>query len=228
MSLTLIIVIITGLISYNAFQDRGRFVSLMHSPFQEKKSNQYYRMLTSGFLHGGMEHLLINMFVLYMFGELIEQKFLFEFGEVMGRLNYLLLYLLGIIFANIPTFLMHKNNPNFSSVGASGAVSALVFVFILFYPWQKLLLFFIIPCPAIIAGVLYLIYSSYAAKKGTDKIDHVAHFGGAVFGFLFTIILKPELFSQFMEKLVNNGHFLFVTFTILTNNFVCKINDRCI
>jgi len=207
MSLTLIIVIITGLISYNAFQDRGRFVSLMHSPFQEKRSNQYYRMLTSGFLHGGMEHLAINMYVLYVFGSLIEGDFLAIFGEMMGRLNFLLLYLLGIIFANIPTFILHNNNPNFSSVGASGAVSALVFVYILFYPWRMLYLFFIIPCPAIIGGVLYLVYSSYAAKKGTGKIDHVAHFGGAVFGFLFTIILKPELFTRFMDSLVNNVPF---------------------
>ncbi len=207
MSLTLIIVIITALISYNAFQDRGKFVNLMHSPYQEKKSNQYYRMLTSGFLHGGMEHLLINMFVLYMFGELIERNFLVIFGEMMGRLNFLLLYLLGIIFANIPTFILHKDNPSFSSVGASGAVSALVFVFILFYPWQMLYLFLVIPCPAIIAGVLYLVYSSYAAKKGTDKIDHVAHFAGAVFGLIFTVILKPELFTNFLNKLVNNAPF---------------------
>jgi len=207
MSLTLIIVVLTCLISYNAFQDQTRFNNLKHFPFQEKKSNQYYRMLTSGFLHGGMEHLIINMFVLFMFGELIEGYFVAMFGEAMGRLNYLLLYLLGIIFANIPTFLLNKNNPYFSSVGASGAVSALVFVFILFHPWEKLLLFLFIPCPAIIAGVLYLVYSSYAAKKGTDNVDHVAHFGGAVFGFLFTIILKPELFTMFLDSLVNNGPF---------------------
>jgi len=108
MSLTLIIVVITCIISYTSFQDRSRFVSLMHAPYQEKRSNQYYRMLTSGFLHGGMEHLIINMFVLFMFGELIESYFLTIFGELMGRINFLLLYLLGIIFANIPTFILNN------------------------------------------------------------------------------------------------------------------------
>lgn len=207
MSLTLIIVILTGLISYNCFQDRGRFANLLHSPYQEKKSNQYYRLLTSGFLHGGMGHLLINMFVLFNFGEAIEMKFLEIFGEVMGRLNFLLLYLLTIIFANIPTFLLHKNNPHFSSVGASGAVSGLVFVLILFRPWAPLELFFFIPIHAIILGVLFLAYSSWAAKKGGDRVDHVAHFGGAVFGFLFTIMLKPELFAQFLDALQTNAPF---------------------
>lgn len=147
------------------------------------------------------------MYVLFIFGEVIENYFLAIFGEMMGRLNFILLYLLTIIFANIPTFMIHKNNPHFSSVGASGAVSGLIFVFILFLPWEMLLLFFVIPCPAIVAGVLYLVYSSWAAKKGTDRIDHVAHFGGAVFGFLFTIMLKPELFNRFLDALLNNAPF---------------------
>jgi Uncharacterized membrane protein (homolog of Drosophila rhomboid) len=207
MSLTLIIVILTSLISYNCFQDRGRFENLLHSPYQEKKTNQYYRLLTSGFLHGSMGHLLINMFVLYMFGEFTEFQFLAIFGEVKGRLYFLLLYLLTIVFANIPTFLLHKNNPHFSSVGASGGVSGLVFVYILFLPWEVLYLFLIIPCPAIIAGILYLAYSSWAAKKGTDRIDHVAHFGGAIFGFLFTIALKPEIFQHFLFSLQTNAPF---------------------
>ena len=207
MSLTLIIVILTSLISYNCFQDRGRFANLLHSPYQEKRSKQYYRWLTSGFLHGSMGHLLINMFVLFMFGEFTEYQFLAIFGEIKGRIFFLLLYLLTIIFANIPTYLMHKDNPHFSSVGASGGVSGLVFVFILFLPWEMLYLFFVIPCPAIIAGILYLVYSSWAAKNGTDRIDHVAHFGGAVFGFLFTIMLKPEIFEHFLSALVNNAPF---------------------
>ncbi len=207
MSLTLIIIILTCAISYKTFQDRGSFLKLMHYPFQEKRGKEFYRLITSGFLHGGWEHLGINMFVLYMFGDIIEKEFLFVFGDVMGRINYLLLYLLSIIFANIPTFLMNKDNQGFSSVGASGAVSALVFVFILFHPWQMLYLYFVIGCPAIIAGVLYLLYSSYAAKRGTGNTDHVAHFAGAVFGFIFAIILKPSLFSDFMDALVNNAPF---------------------
>ncbi len=207
MSLTLIIVILTSLISYNCFQDRQRFGNLLHSPYQEKRSNQYYRLLTSGFLHGSMGHLLINMYVLFIFGEVIENYFLSIFGEMLGRLYFLLLYILTIIAANIPTFLIHKDNAHFSSVGASGAVSGLIFVFILFLPWHMLLLFFVIPCPAIIAGILYLVYSSWAAKKGTDRIDHVAHFAGAVFGFLFTIVLEPAIFTNFLHALKTTAPF---------------------
>ncbi len=207
MSLTLIIVILTSLISYNCFQDRERFGNLLHSPYQEKRSNQYYRLLTSGFLHGSMGHLLINMYVLFIFGEVIENYFLSIFGEMLGRLYFLLLYILTIIAANIPTFLIHKDNAHFSSVGASGAVSGLIFVFILFLPWHMLLLFFVIPCPAIIAGILYLVYSSWAAKKGTDRIDHVAHFAGAVFGFLFTIMLEPAIFTNFLHALKTTAPF---------------------
>jgi len=147
------------------------------------------------------------MFVFYMFGDQIERQFLATFGEAMGRLNFLMLYLLTIVFANIPTFLTHKDNAYFSSVGASGAVSGIVFVYILFYPWARLYLFLVIPCPAIIAGVLYLVYSSYAAKKGGDNIDHLAHFGGAIFGMVFALILDPSLFNHFLHQLTQNAPF---------------------
>lgn len=207
MSLTLMLVILTCIISYTSLQDRSRQAALLHSPYQEKRSKQFYRFLTAGFVHGSLGHLGINMFVLYMFGEIIESRFLFTFGEMMGRINFLMLYLLGIIFANIPTFLTHNDNPHFSSVGASGAVSGIVFVFILFYPWEMLYLFLVIPCPAIVAGILYLAYSSYAAKKGGDNIDHLAHFGGAIFGIVFACILKPSLFGQFLQDLVQKAPF---------------------
>ena len=207
MSLTLIIIILTSLISYKCFEDRTRFGNLLHSPYQEKRSNQYYRLLTSGFLHGSFVHLFINMFVLWNFGEYIEYSFINIFGDLMGRLNYLLLYLLTVIFANVPTYFMHKDNVHFSSVGASGAVSGLVFVFILFRPWAELELFFFIPFRAIILGVLYLGYSSWAAKNGNDRIDHVAHFAGAIFGLLFTIVLEPELFTRFLTRLQENAPF---------------------
>jgi len=103
--------------------------------------------------------------------------------------------------------MLHKDNPRFASVGASGGVSGMLFVFVIFYPWAMLGIMFVIPCPAIIAAVLYLVYSQYAAKRGGDNIDHVAHFYGAVFGFLFTILLKPDLFNLFLNNLVNDAPF---------------------
>jgi membrane associated rhomboid family serine protease len=202
MSITLILIIVTGLISYQAFSNRDMFFKLMHNPYQEAHRKEYYRFLTSCFVHGSWPHLFINMFVLYQFGTIVEQVFQGIFGDIMGRLNYLLLYLLSGIFADIPTFLKHKDNHIFSSVGASGAVSGLMFAYVLFDPWAMLLIFFIIPLPAFLAGILYLIYSSYASKRAGDMIDHDAHFYGAVFGFLFTISLRPSVFLTFLEKLM--------------------------
>jgi membrane associated rhomboid family serine protease len=201
MSITLAIIILTSLISYQAFNDRGLFLKLKHYPRQESSSGEYYRMLTSGFVHANWLHLFVNMYVLWVFGEAVEYRFSIEFGEFFGRTLFLLVYLVTIILADLPTYVKHKDNPAFASVGASGAVSGIVFAFILFYPWSTLLLFFVIPMPAIVAGVLFLVYSSYASRQGQGNIDHDAHFFGAVTGFLLTLALKPSLFYQFINSL---------------------------
>lgn len=207
MSITLIIVGITVLISYFALENQGLSQQLRHSPYIESRNKEYWRMLTSGFIHGSWIHLGINMFVLYSFGREVEFQFLDYFGDTMGRINFLLLYLLAIIFADIPTFFKHKNNPHFASVGASGAVSAVLFVSILFDPWSTILLYAVIPIPAILGGVGYLIYSSWASKNSRDNIDHDAHFWGAVFGVLFAIALKPLFAIQFADRLINGFPF---------------------
>ena len=207
MSLTLILIIVTVLISWPAFSNQEMFVKLMHYPYGELRSKEYYRFLTSVFLHGSTMHLFINMFVLYQFGTAVEGYFVIQFGEGLGRTYYLLLYLLSGIFGDIPTYFKHKNNQMFSSVGASGAVSGIMLAFVIFNPWSMLLLFFIIPMPAFVAAVLYLVYSSWASNKGGDRIDHEAHFWGAVFGFWFTIALKPGLFSSFLDKLIGGFPF---------------------
>lgn len=180
---------------------------LKHSPYMESTQKEYYRFITSGFVHGSLPHLFINMYVLYMFGEAVETYFVQVFGESMGRINYLLLYLLAIIVGDLPTYVKHQNNPSFASVGASGAVSGILFVFILFNPWSKLLLFFIIPCPAILAAILYVGYSTWASKNQNDMIDHDAHLYGAIFGFLFAIALKPDLFNYFLQRLMEDAPF---------------------
>ncbi|HHH49571.1 MAG TPA: rhomboid family intramembrane serine protease [Saprospiraceae bacterium] len=207
MSITLIIIIITALISYQALGNRNMFNQLKHFPYSEARNKEYHRFLSSGFVHGSIMHLAINMYVLYIFGTYVENTFLALFGETMGRVNFVILYLLTIIFADIPTFIKHKNNPNFASVGASGAVSGILFIFILLNPWATLLLMLVIPCPAIIAGIGYLIYSSWASKNTNDMIDHDAHFFGAVFGLLFVLVLKPGLLALFMDRLVNGFPF---------------------
>jgi membrane associated rhomboid family serine protease len=161
-------------------------------------------MLTSGFVHADWTHLLINMFVLYSFGTYIESFIEHEFGKVLGRVIYLILYILNIIFANIPTAFRHRMNPGFSSIGASGAVSGIIFIFILLQPWSILKLFLVIPVPAIIAGIGYLIYSSWAANQDQGRLDHSAHFAGAIAGMLMIILLKKEIISHFFFRLVHD------------------------
>ena len=160
-------------------------------------------MLTSGFLHGSWMHLIINMYVLLQFGEIIEYRFVDLFGN-MGRIIYVLFYLTAIVIADIPTYLKHKDNPSFSSIGASGAVSAVVFAFIMYYPLQGLTFIFFpfFAIPAIILGIGYLIYSSWASEKGRDNLDHLAHFTGAVYGVLFAIVSNPSILQSFADQIL--------------------------
>ncbi len=207
MSLTIVLIIITAFVSWQALNNPSLMYKLQHSPYQEAHNKEWYRFISSGFVHADLTHFLVNMFVFYSFGSIVEAYFVEIFGELMGRLNFLLLYLLTIIFGDLPTFIKHKNNQSFASVGASGAVSGVLFAFIIFEPWSTLLLFFIIPCPAIIAAILYLIYSSWASRTQNDRIDHDAHLYGAIFGFIFTIVLQPSLFSLFIHSLMNDAPF---------------------
>ncbi len=203
LSITIFIIILTSLISFQGFNRYAFIDRLKHSPAREWTYKEYYRMLTSGFVHADWTHLLVNMFVLYSFGEFIEAYIIAEFGKPGGRLIFLALYLLNIVLANIPTSIRHRNNPSFSSIGASGAVSGIVFIFILLRPWSILYLFFIIPLPAIIVGIGYLIYSSWAANKEHGRLDHLAHFAGAIAGMLMIILLRKEILSDFFHKLVS-------------------------
>ena len=201
MSLTLVIILVTVLISYQAFSNQDMSRKLLHSPYLESKNKQYYRMLTAGFVHGGWGHLLINMFVLYFFGQNVEYTFDLVFGPTMGKINFILLYLLSIVAANIATYFKHKQSPHFASLGASGAVSAVVFASILFAPWDCLYIYGIIPIQGIIGGLLYLGWSSWASKNRRDHVDHDAHLWGAIFGVVFTIALNPRIFTVFMQQL---------------------------
>ncbi|HUR29924.1 MAG TPA: rhomboid family intramembrane serine protease [Saprospiraceae bacterium] len=206
-TVTIIIILFTALISFQGF-NRYEFIDkLKHSPFREAGAKEYYRLLTSGFVHADWTHLLINMFVLYSFGAYIESYIISLFGDPWGKIIFVALYLLNIILANIPTMIQHRNNPGFSSIGASGAVSGIIFIFILLQPWAILSLFFIIPVPAIIAGVGYLIYSSWAANKGHGRLDHSAHFAGAIAGMLMIFILNHQIMGDFIHRVISDFPF---------------------
>ncbi|KXK39185.1 MAG: rhomboid family intramembrane serine protease [Saprospiraceae bacterium] len=202
MNVTLIIVIITCLISIACFNNRLLFDQLKHYPAVEAQRGQYYRWITSGFVHGDLIHLFVNMFVMYSFGHYIEQYLVAHFGSPVGQILYVFSYLLIIVMADISTFYKHRNNPYFSSVGASGGVSGILIMYIMINPWSMLGLYMIIPVPAIIFGVMYLWYSTWAAKNQAGIIDHDAHFFGAVAGALILIIIRPVAVVEFVQRLV--------------------------
>jgi len=161
------------------------------------KNNQWYRLVTHGFVHADTMHLLINMFTFWSFGTYMEDLFVY-IG--FGRASFLILYFGGMIVASLHDIIKQKNNPNYVSIGASGAVSAVLFCSIFFEPWGKILLFAAIPIPGIVFGVLYLVYCQYMAKRAGDNINHNAHFYGAVFGFVFPLILRPSLIEVFLSN----------------------------
>ncbi|MBL7806865.1 MAG: rhomboid family intramembrane serine protease, partial [Saprospiraceae bacterium] len=168
---------------------------------EEVKHGEYYRWLTSGFLHADVMHLAFNMITLYYFGRVVEQWFVYIFPEV-GRMVYLIFYLAAIVAASSATFFKYRETPGFASIGASGAVAAVLFASILMMPTNKLYLFFIpIGIPGFIFGIMYLWFSAYEAKRGRDNIDHTAHYYGAVFGFLFPIVFEPQLFTLFLTQI---------------------------
>ncbi|WP_293715670.1 rhomboid family intramembrane serine protease [uncultured Parabacteroides sp.] len=194
--ITYIIIGITVVVSYFCFNNQELFRKLALIPYRTVKNNEWYRLVTHGFVHADMTHLLVNMFTFWSFGTYIESIF----GYLgFGTWGYLGLYFGGMVFASIYDVLKHHNDPYYVSIGASGAVSAILFSSILFDPWSKILLFAIIPIPGIIFGVLYLAYCQYMAKRAGDNINHNAHFYGAVYGFLYPALLNPSLITAFLS-----------------------------
>lgn len=198
MTHTTAIIIITVAISFFAWQNQHFLNRLIFYPPAVKRG-QYDRFITHGFIHADGMHLLFNMFTLYFFGRAIERFYINQFGY----LGFVAFYVLAIVFAMIPSYLKHKNNPRYLSLGASGGVSAVLFAFILFAPWETLYLFAVVPIPAIIFAVLYTAYSIYADRRGGGNINHSAHLYGAAFGVLATIAIKPSILIHFLEALLN-------------------------
>ncbi|HNW70875.1 MAG TPA: rhomboid family intramembrane serine protease, partial [Bacteroidales bacterium] len=179
----------------------GMFYRLKFNPYLALHSKQWYRFFSYALVHAGWLHLFINMFVLYSFGDVVIQAYTMLFG-IKGYYFYGLLYVGAVMISVLPSFGKHKNDPLYNAVGASGAVSAVVFASILFVPTGKIAIFPIpFGIPAFIFGILYLLYSAYMGKRGKDNIGHDAHFWGAVFGILFTIAIKPRIALYFVDQI---------------------------
>jgi membrane associated rhomboid family serine protease len=199
----------TGFVSYQAFTNPTMKGSLLFLPTAIKSRGEYHRFITSGFIHADWIHLLVNMYVLFIFGEAAEFYFGMIFGDVFGRIAYILFYVSAIAIASLPSYFRHQDNYGYAALGASGATSALVFCYIVINPWAGISFLFLpfIEFPAILLGVAYLFYSSYMDKKGTDNIGHNAHFWGAVYGVVFILvsclIFQPAFLTFILESFLS-------------------------
>ena len=196
LSLTLILILITAAMTLYAWQNPTVLSRWMFNAYQIARRNEYWRFITSGFVHADWGHLIFNMISLYFFGQLMEQ--------VMGSAYYLTLYLVGIIVSEIPSYLRHRNNPNYNSLGASGGVAAVVFAGIVFFPLNPIYIFFIpIGIPGFLFGLLYMLYSYYEARRGGSYVNHSAHLWGALFGVAFAVLLFPGALPNFFDQILS-------------------------
>ncbi|RDY68282.1 rhomboid family intramembrane serine protease [Lysobacter soli] len=196
--LTFALIAVTVLVSWLAFERPALLDRLILWPPAIDRKKQYDRLLTHGFIHADWSHLLFNMITLYFFGRLIERVM----AELVGPLGFVLFYLSAIVIAILPTYLRHRHDPTYRSLGASGAVSAVLFAFILLQPWSLILVFFL-PMPAILYAVMYIGYSIYMDKRGGDNINHSAHISGAIYGVLFMLLMEPRFGGAFLQRLMS-------------------------
>ena len=195
---TLAILLVTVLVSWRAFGNRRLLERLLLWPPAIDRHRQYDRLVTHGFVHADWQHLLFNMITLYFFGRHVELMF----APYLGTLGFVLFYLSAIVVAILPTYLRHRHDPRYRSLGASGAVSAVLFAFILVQPWSLIFVFFI-PVPAIVYAVLYVGYSIWMDRRGGDNVNHSAHLWGAGYGVLFTVIMEPRVVGTFVARLLS-------------------------
>jgi len=192
------IVAITCLISFAAFSNPRLIERFVLWPPAIQRQHQFDRLLTCGFVHADFGHLFFNMFTLFSFGAAIEQAF----RPYIGATGYALFYAAGVVLSALPSYLRHRNDANYRSLGASGAVSAVLFAYILMKPWAMILVF-VLPVPAIVFALLYLGYTIYMDRRQTDRINHSAHLWGAVYGVVFTIALEPRVVPHFLDQLAH-------------------------
>lgn len=201
MIITLCLIGLTVLLSIRGFSNDEIQYKWIFNPYQVYTNKEYYRFLSSGFIHSDYMHLILNMIALYFFGKVIEANFSFIYGDVLGIVFYLSLYIGGIIVSDIPSYLKYKYQPGYNSLGASGGVAAVLFGAILYRPLSDICLYGIICMPAFILGTLYLIYSYFSGRNTNDNINHDAHLFGALFGLILTIALNPPIVVGFFNEI---------------------------
>jgi membrane associated rhomboid family serine protease len=190
-----LILIFTVVTSIYAFNDHTLYGKFMLHPYSVYRKNKLYTLITSGMIHSDWMHLIFNMMTFFFFAFTLEAQ--------IGSWRFGLIYFLSLVLSDIPSVMKHKNDFWYNSLGASGAISGVLFSYILFYPLSKLYLFFIpIGIPAVLFGGLYLMYCVYASKQSRDNINHDAHFFGALTGIIITILIIPGIVPHFLTALV--------------------------
>lgn len=186
MTVTVTLILINVVVSLAALYVSPKMLEKgMLRPYRTLRKQTWYEVITSGFLHANITHLLVNMFVLFFFGVVMEQ--------VLGVFYFTALYFSGLIFSSIPSFVSHRENPDYATIGASGAVESVLFSYIFIFPTEKLILILLpIPIPAWFFGLAFLAYSIFEGKRGRGKVNHAAHIAGAIWGILFLILFVPN------------------------------------
>ena len=199
---TFLIIGVTCVVSFMGFSNPALVSKLILWPPAITRGKEYWRLVTCGLIHADVPHLLFNMITLYFFGQLVE----YFYSATIGPLGYLLFYVGGLAVSSWPSWYQHRNDSGYRSLGASGAVSAVLFSFILMRPWSTILVFFV-PMPAILYAVLYIGYTIYMDRQRTDNINHNAHLWGAIYGAVATCLANwhvlPTFFAQLMRPLAH-------------------------
>lgn len=207
---TLIIIALNALCSFKGFKERSFFESYKFNVAGVQRG-EYLRVLVSGFLHVDLQHLLFNMITLYFFANNVIYS--------VGPFYFFLIYFGSLIFGNLLSYYFHKNEPYYSAVGASGAVTGILYAAILLYPGMELYLYFIpIPIPSYIVGVGYMLYSIYGMKSRTGNIGHDAHFGGAIGGYALTLLIVPQVLEKHLWMVIVLAIPIVILFLMHKNN----------
>src|SRR5579875_503517 len=198
MLLTILIIAAPCIVSYLAFGNGRLMERLILWPPAVERRHEYWRLLSYGLVHADFQHLLFNMITLFFFGRATE----WLYTRHLGPFGFLWFYLGGLLVSILPTYLKNRGNPNYRSLGASGAVSAVLFAYILLAPWSMILIFFV-PLPAILYAAGFVVWSIYMDRQGADHVNHSAHLWGAAYGLVFTVIMQPSVLTLFVAQLQN-------------------------
>jgi membrane associated rhomboid family serine protease len=202
---SLLLIAIIGVVSYLGFSKEELIRKTIFSPYRIKHTNEWYRFLTSGFIHADWMHLIFNMYAFALFAGVLEQVFDQLMGAILGKLALVGLFVLGVVFSHISTYIKHKNDAWYQSLGASGGVASVLFAFIFLFPLQKMY-----GLPMFVVGLIYLGFSNYLARKGSnDNTNHDAHYYGGVWGILFVIGIYPDSLFHFINEVTTWGKSFF-------------------